>query len=378
MRDAANLALDFVEPLGTVLEHADQELLCRQLIEDIAERTIFASSETVHCDFQHLAHAVVSTVTFRFLRRIKVCTAVTLCSVRSTYDEKGSSRSSGRRDPTRGHALPIGQSGVCEVTRSMQATLPRARDCAPLTTMGVECPSMGVDSASISEPPRPAAETSSTVHSYNVRICHWINVVACAYLLVERRPHLPRLPRAVLGAYRLSRLSGGVQARGLGPLVGGGRGARRPQVGTQLPLHRSPGCFSSTASCTSAGISTRRHFRNRMLPARDELTVAHVRTELRDHFRWRSRRHASSGSYGTLQKTSYLILIFVFVPLMILTGIAQSPGFTAAMPALLDHVRRPSVGADASHHRHRGAGAVRRRPRAGGRGRGILQSRSVR
>jgi thiosulfate reductase cytochrome b subunit len=57
--------------------------------------------------------------------------------------------------------------------------------------------------------------------------------------------------------------------------------------------------------------------------------------------RWRSRRHTHDGaaagaSYGTLQKTSYLILIFVYVPLMILTGIAQSPGFTAAMPMLLD------------------------------------------
>ena len=40
--------------------------------------------------------------------------------------------------------------------------------------------------------------------------------------------------------------------------------------------------------------------------------------------------------YGTLQKTSYLLVIFVFVPLMMLTGLAQSPGFTAAMPALLD------------------------------------------
>jgi len=73
-----------------------------------------------------------------------------------------------------------------------------------------------------------------------------------------------------------------------------------------------------------------------MWPARDERAVAHVRTELRDHLRWRSRRQNTDGSYGTLQKTSYLILIFVFVPLMILTGIAQSPGFTAAMPWLLD------------------------------------------
>jgi thiosulfate reductase cytochrome b subunit len=35
-------------------------------------------------------------------------------------------------------------------------------------------------------------------------------------------------------------------------------------------------------------------------------------------------------------KTSYLLLIFVFVPFMILSGVAQSPGFTAAMPVLLD------------------------------------------
>jgi len=37
-----------------------------------------------------------------------------------------------------------------------------------------------------------------------------------------------------------------------------------------------------------------------------------------------------------LQKLSYVLLIFVFTPFMILTGIAQSPGFTAAIPSLLD------------------------------------------
>jgi thiosulfate reductase cytochrome b subunit len=77
-----------------------------------------------------------------------------------------------------------------------------------------------------------------------------------------------------------------------------------------------------------------KHFRNQMLPARDELTIASVLTDLRQHFRW--PRRPVSGTYGTLQKTSYLLLIFVYVPLMIATGVAQSPGFTAAMPWLLD------------------------------------------
>jgi thiosulfate reductase cytochrome b subunit len=78
------------------------------------------------------------------------------------------------------------------------------------------------------------------------------------------------------------------------------------------------------------------HFRTRMLPDRAELTPARVWSDLRDHLRWRSRRHASGSAYGTLQKASYLLLIFVFVPFMILSGVAQSPGYTAAMPVLLD------------------------------------------
>lgn len=78
------------------------------------------------------------------------------------------------------------------------------------------------------------------------------------------------------------------------------------------------------------------HFLKRMLPDRAELTKANLWADLRDHVRWRSRRHTSSSSYGTLQKTSYLLLIFVFVPFMILTGVAQSPSYTAAMPVLLD------------------------------------------
>ena len=152
---------------------------------------------------------------------------------------------------------------------------------------------------------------------------------------LERRPHLSRLPRAVLGhtGYRGYPAAFRLADWGLSWDEAGALGDRR----WGRNYHFTVAWVFLINGLVYVGwnlYST--HFRNRMLPARDELTVAHVRAELRDHFRWRSRRHASHGSYGTLQKTSYLILIFVFVPLMILTGIAQSPGFTAAMPALLD------------------------------------------
>ena len=182
---------------------------------------------------------------------------------------------------------------------------------------------------------RPATDASSTVHSYNVRICHWINVVACAYLLVSGVHIFLDFPELYWGhtGYRGYPAAFKLADWGLSWDDAGKLGDRR----WGRNYHFTVAWVFLFNGLVYVGWNLySRHFRDRMVPARDELTRVHVRADLRDHFRWRSGRHASNGRYGTLHKTSYLILIFVFVPLMILTGIAQSPGFTAAMPALLD------------------------------------------
>jgi thiosulfate reductase cytochrome b subunit len=191
------------------------------------------------------------------------------------------------------------------------------------------------DNASISEAPYSAAEASSAIHSYNVRICHWINLVACAYLLVSGVHIFLDFPELYWGhtGYRGYPAAFRLSDWGLSWEEAGALGDRR----WGRNYHFTVAWVFLLNGLVYLGWNLySRHFRNRMLPARDELTVAQVRTEFRDHFRWRSDRHAADGRYGTLQKTSYLVLIFVFIPLMILTGIAQSPGFTAAVPALLD------------------------------------------
>ena len=191
-----------------------------------------------------------------------------------------------------------------------------------------------MDSALISEPPRPTAETSRTVHSYNVRICHWINVVACVYLLWSGIHILLDFPELYWGTtgYRGYPAAFRLADWGLSWDDAGKLGDRR----WGRNYHFTFAWVFLINGLVYVGWNLySRHFRNQMWPARHELTVAHVRTELRDHLRWRSRG-TSHASYGSLQKLSYLVLIFVFVPLMILTGIAQSPGLTAAMPWLLD------------------------------------------
>lgn len=172
-------------------------------------------------------------------------------------------------------------------------------------------------------------------HSYSVRICHWINVIACVYLLVSGIHILLDFPELYWGhtGYRGYPAIFKLSDWGLSWDEAGKLGDRRWGRNYHVTF---AWVFLINGLVYVAWNLYTMHFSRQMVPARAELTKANLWTEFRDHFRWRSRRHASSGGYGTLQKTSYLLLIFVFVPFMILTGVAQSPGYTAAMPVLLD------------------------------------------
>ena len=62
-----------------------------------------------------------------------------------------------------------------------------------------------------------------------------------------------------------------------------------------------------------------------------------------------------------LQKLAYLAVIFVLLPLMLLTGLAMSPGMDAAFPFLLDIFGGRQIGAHHPLHRRSDDRAVRRR-----------------
>jgi thiosulfate reductase cytochrome b subunit len=192
-----------------------------------------------------------------------------------------------------------------------------------------------MDSALVPESSRPDLGTSGHVHSYSVRICHWINVVACVYLLWSGIHILLDFPELYWGhtGYRGYPAAFRLADWGLSWDEAGKLGDRR--WGRNYHFTFAWVFLINGIVYVGWNLYTK-HFRKQMWVSRTELTAAHVRTELRDHLRWRSRTHASDAGYGSLQKISYLILIFVYVPFMILSGIAQSPGFTAAMPWLLD------------------------------------------
>jgi thiosulfate reductase cytochrome b subunit len=78
------------------------------------------------------------------------------------------------------------------------------------------------------------------------------------------------------------------------------------------------------------------HFRRDLLPARGELRPRHVLIEIVAHARLRFAKGEAAKRYNVLQKISYLAIILIVLPAMVLTGLSMSPGFNAAAPWLSD------------------------------------------
>jgi thiosulfate reductase cytochrome b subunit len=76
------------------------------------------------------------------------------------------------------------------------------------------------------------------------------------------------------------------------------------------------------------------YVRRRLLPSREQLQIGNVMAELRAHLKWRRPAATGRPDYNVLQKTAYLVVIFVLAPLTVLTGLTMSPGFVAALPEL--------------------------------------------
>jgi len=76
------------------------------------------------------------------------------------------------------------------------------------------------------------------------------------------------------------------------------------------------------------------HFRRDIVLDADQMTVAHFKQEIADHARLHFPKGEEARRYNALQKMAYLAVIFVLLPLMVVTGVTMSPGADAAFPWL--------------------------------------------
>jgi thiosulfate reductase cytochrome b subunit len=81
---------------------------------------------------------------------------------------------------------------------------------------------------------------------------------------------------------------------------------------------------------------TSRHFARDLALSKDEIKPRHLWQEIADHARLRFPKGEAAKRYNTLQKLAYGGVVFLLLPLMLLTGLTMSPGFNAVAPVLLD------------------------------------------
>jgi thiosulfate reductase cytochrome b subunit len=79
-----------------------------------------------------------------------------------------------------------------------------------------------------------------------------------------------------------------------------------------------------------------RHFQRDLTIGRDEVRPSHLWQDIKDHARLRFPTGAAALRYNILQKLAYAGVIFILLPLMILTGLTLSPGTTANWWWLID------------------------------------------
>jgi cytochrome b subunit of formate dehydrogenase len=77
------------------------------------------------------------------------------------------------------------------------------------------------------------------------------------------------------------------------------------------------------------------HFRKRLFPGRGQFTLHLLWQDLKGHLR-KQFQTDDRGNYNLAQKYAYLAVIFLFLPLIVLTGLTMAPAIVAAFPFLLD------------------------------------------
>ena len=77
----------------------------------------------------------------------------------------------------------------------------------------------------------------------------------------------------------------------------------------------------------------RGHARNDLLPTKRD--IRRLPHEILDHLRLRFPKGKAALHYNALQKLAYVFVIFVLMPLVILTGLTMSPTMDSAFPGLL-------------------------------------------
>jgi thiosulfate reductase cytochrome b subunit len=181
-------------------------------------------------------------------------------------------------------------------------------------------------------------------HSGLVRVTHWLTFLSFAALLITGAEIVVSHPRFYWGE------TGNVNMRPLFVLPIPASRSTVPtaykyvmpdQNGWSRYLHfQSAWVLVFTALVYGIAGLVNGHFRRNLVPERRDWSWRAYRARMAQYLHrkppGKNRNETDrdeTRSYNVLQRTAYLIVIFILFPLMIWTGLAMSPSFTSVLPA---------------------------------------------
>lgn len=213
----------------------------------------------------------------------------------------------------------------------------------------------------------PAQKELIYRHSLIVRITHWINVMCLSILLMTGLQIFNAHPRLYWGEYgsfgdhalleigseqKGNTLQGFLQIGHLHIITTNVLGAslednnltaRAFPSWATLPSYQDLGAgrqwhfffawlFVINGIIYFSNGVLRGHFRKNIFPALKQLYPQNLWHEIIAHARLQFAKGDEARRYNALQKITYLLVIFILLPVMILTGLTMSPAIDAAFP----------------------------------------------
>jgi len=183
----------------------------------------------------------------------------------------------------------------------------------------------------------PATTARNPRHSPGVRISHWIITLCFFALLLTGIEILISHPRFYWGetGNDLTTPLFRIPIPSSRNLVPTGYGYVLPdQNGWSRALHFQAAWVTvlTLGLYLIAGFFTG-HFRRDLAPGKVDFSWQAFSAAIVSHLRFKRPSETEAWSYNLLQRLAYLVVIFVLFPLVIWTGLAMSPTFTAAFPS---------------------------------------------
>jgi thiosulfate reductase cytochrome b subunit len=184
------------------------------------------------------------------------------------------------------------------------------------------------------------AKTYLPRHAALVRVTHWITLFCFVALLISGLEIVISHPRFYWGEV------GNVNTRPLFTIpIPSSRGTVPTGYGFVMPdangwsryLH-----FQTAWALVLTGLiyviagMGSGHFRKHLIPEPHDRTWRAYWRRIAQYLRGAPPDAAEDHSYNVLQRTAYLVVIFVLFPLVIWTGLALSPAFDSAVPAAVN------------------------------------------